>query len=162
MSNSFQSPPANPPPPLFIGKKERDFAKQVTTEIAERINGQGIFYYPIDIGRSNFHPLYGECMNKVFFPPIAIYAFVEWEGMKTESGTHGLDRAASITVKFHKRRLEEDQDLYVREGDFVRYGEFFYEISSLEEPSAFAGQIDSRYEIIAKCRKSRQSVFSGE
>jgi hypothetical protein len=30
---------------------------------------------------------------------------------------------SQITVQFHKRRLEEDQDVYVREGDFVLYGD---------------------------------------
>ena len=31
-------------------------------------------------------------------------------------------------MKFQKRRITEDQDLFVREGDFVRYGAIFYEI----------------------------------
>jgi hypothetical protein len=39
-----------------------------------------------------------------------------------------------IMVHFHKRRLTEDQDLYVREGDFVLYGDFYYEIVKLSEP----------------------------
>ena len=31
----------------------------------------------------------------------------------------GVDKNASITVNFHKRRLTEDQDLFVRVGDFI-------------------------------------------
>ena len=37
-----------------------------------------------------------------------------------------------INVHFHKRRLTEDQDLFVREGDFVAYGEAYYEIVGLK------------------------------
>jgi len=52
--------PAQPPPPLFFGKKERDLVKQVNDELIERVIGQQIVYYPIDMQRTNFHSLYGE------------------------------------------------------------------------------------------------------
>lgn len=161
MANEFERPTVAPPP-LFIGKKERDFISQVTTEIAERINGQGIFYYPIDIERSNFHPLYGESICKTFLPPIRVYCFVEWEGLTTETTSIGLDKISSITVKFHKRRITEDQDLFVREGDFVKYGDIFYEIVKLEEPNLIAGQIEHRYEISAKCIRARKGTFDAK
>ena len=38
-----------------------------------------------------------------------------------------------MSVHFHKRRLIEDQDLFVREGDFVLYGQSYYEIVSTDE-----------------------------
>ena len=41
--------PDQPPPPLFLGKKERDLVKQVNDELIERVIGQTIVYYPIDI-----------------------------------------------------------------------------------------------------------------
>ena len=59
----------------------------------------------------------------------------------------------------HKRRLEEDQDLYVREGDFVLYGDFFYEIVKLSEPKKLFGQVDHGFEISARCRRARKGLF---
>jgi hypothetical protein len=41
--------PNQPPPPLFLGKKERDLVKQVNDELIERVVGQQIVYYPIDL-----------------------------------------------------------------------------------------------------------------
>ena len=41
--------PAAPPPPLFVGKKERDLVKQVNDELIEKVIGQQILYYPIMI-----------------------------------------------------------------------------------------------------------------
>ena len=52
----------------------------------------------------------------------------------------GVDKVTKISVKFHKRRLTEDQDLFVREGDFVLYGSFYYEIVTLNEPKQIFGQ----------------------
>ena len=59
--------PDSPPPPLFLGKKERDLVKQVNDELIERVIGQDILYYPISVEHTNFHPIYGEAIEKNFF-----------------------------------------------------------------------------------------------
>lgn len=155
--------PASPPPPMFFGKKERDLVKQVNDEIIERVVGQQVLYFPIDIDHTNFHPLYGEAIEKTFLPPIRVHALVEFQGIET-AGTDNLylDKLTKIKVNFHKRRLTEDQDLYVREGDFVRYGEVFYEIVKLIEPRLLFGQVEHRFEIQAECIRSRDGLFNGE
>ena len=73
----------------------------------------------------------------------------------------GMDKKEGITVNFHRRRLTEDQDLFVREGDFVRYGSEFYEIAKLVEPKQLFGQIEHRFEITAMCIDARQGLFDG-
>tara|TARA_R110002110_G_scaffold55162_3_gene157612 strand:+ start:1399 stop:1890 length:492 start_codon:yes stop_codon:yes gene_type:complete len=153
------SQPDNPPPPLFVGKKERDLVKQVNDELIERVIGQQILYYPISLDHTDFHPVYGEAIRKSFLPPIRVYALVNWDGLRTETSNMGMDKNASISVHFHKRRLTEDQDLFVREGDFVLYGKIYYEISTLEEPKQLFGQIEHRYEINAKCIRAREGLF---
>ena len=151
--------PAAPPPPLFTGEKERNLVKQVNDELIERVIGQEIAYYPISVDHTNFHDLYGEAIKKTFLPPIRVYALVEWEGSETTTSNFGIDRKASITVHFHKRRLTEDQDLYVREGDFVAYGKQFYEIVSLGQPREIFGQTEHKMEIVAKCIRAGEDVF---
>ena len=142
------SKPTNPPPPLFLGEKERDLVKQVNDELLERVIGQQILYMPISTDRTNFHPLYGESIEKGFLPPVRVYALVEFSGIDTVTTHYGLDKQSSITVRFHERRLFEDQDLYVREGDYVRYGTSFYEIVTLKENRQLFGQIDHLFQKI--------------
>ena len=158
--NKWSQPDA-PPPPLFIGQKERDLVKQVNDELIERVIGQQVLYYPIDIDTTDFHPLYGEAIKKNFLPPVRVHALVEWEGVETTTDSYGLDKSASIVIHFHKRRLTVDQDLYVREGDFVAYGDNYYEIVTLKEPKEIFGQADRRMEISAKCIKARKGLFDG-
>tara|TARA_Y100000310_G_scaffold260885_1_gene270011 strand:+ start:50 stop:541 length:492 start_codon:yes stop_codon:yes gene_type:complete len=153
--------PANPPPPLFVGEKERDLVKQVNDELIERVVGQVVAYYPIDIEHTNFHPLYGEAITKSFLPPVRVNALVEFQGEETKVEPYGLDKMTKLTVHFHKRRLTEDQDLYVREGDFVLYGEAFYEIVQLKEAKELFGQADRRIEISAQCIRAREGLFDG-
>ena len=154
--------PTNPPPPLFLGEKERNLVKQVNDELIERVIGQQILYLPVSVEYSNFHELYGEAIDKSFLPPVRVYALVEFDGIKTTTENYGLDKDNYITVKFHERRLHEDQDLYVREGDYVQYGDAFYEIVTLSEERQLFGQVDHLFQIIAKCIKTRRGLIDFE
>lgn len=156
--NKWERPDA-PPPPLFLGQKEKDLVKQVNDELIERVIGQRVIYYPISIEHTNFHPLYGESMKKTFLPPIHVHALVEWQGVETTTTSFGLDKRPKITVHFHKRRLVEDQDLFVREGDFVLYDNGFFEIVKLNEPKRLFGDSNYKMEIVAECVKARKGTF---
>ena len=160
MPDNKWSRPAAPPPPLFFGKKERDLVKQVNDELIEKVIGQQILYYPIDLETTRFHDLYGEAIEKTFLSPIRVYALVEFTEFSTKYMENvGVDAESEILVHFHKRRLEEDQDLFVREGDFVAYGDKYYEIITLSKPKNLFGQVEHSFEIAAKCRKARKGLF---
>jgi len=159
MADNKWTKPSNPPPPLFLGEKERDLVKQVNDELLERVIGQSILYIPVSVERTNFHPLYGEAVQKSFLPPIRVYALVEFGGIKTKTENYGLDKEHTITINFHQRRLQEDQDTYVREGDFVLYGDTLFEIVSLEDNRQLFGQIEHKFQIIAKCIHARKGLI---
>ena len=152
--------PEQPPPPLFLGKKERDLVKQVNDELIENIIGQQILYYAIDMERTKFHDMYGEAIEKTFLSPIRVMALIKFESESTSylEGV-GIDSDSVITVNFHKRRLTEDQNLFVREGDFILYGKTYYEIVKLSEPRKLFGQVDQTFEISATCKRARKGLF---
>ena len=157
--NNEWSQPKHPPSPLFLGKKEKDLVKQVNDELIERVIGQQILYYSIDINTTNYHPLYGEAIEKNFLPPVQVYALVEWEeSITTFQDRLTVDKSETIVVHFHKRRLVEDQDLYVRQGDFVMYDGTFYEIVEASQPTRIFGQSE-KMEVAARCVRVRQGAF---
>jgi hypothetical protein len=156
--------PASPPPPLFVGKKERDFVKQVNDEVIERVIGQQVLYFPIDVTRTDYHPVYGEAMKKTFLPPVRVYSLVEYNGSNRVQERFGFDAVKNITVHFHKKRLTEDQDLVVRLGDFVQYDEYYFEIVDVSNPKYLFGQDKSftnnnSFEVVATCRQARRGLF---
>jgi|TARA_A100000172_G_scaffold68029_1_gene47779 hypothetical protein len=160
MSDNEWSRPTAPPPPLFLGKKERDLVKQVNDELVEKVIGQQIVYYPIDMETTDFHDLYGEAIEKTFLPPVRVYALVKFD----EEGSSyldsvGIDGSSQITVHFHRRRLTEDQDVFVREGDFVLYGERYYEIVKTSSSRKLFGQVNQTFEISAMCKRARKGLF---
>ena len=159
--NKWQRPDA-PPPPLFLGEKERDLVKQVNDELIERVIGQSIIYYPISLQDTCFHPLYEEAITKTFLPPIRVYALIEWSGSGTTTTGYGLDKTATIVVHFHQRRLTADQDVNVQEGDFVLYDGILYEIVVTSEPRRLFGQDSHPVEISATCIQARGGVFNAQ
>ena len=153
--------PEAPPPPLFVGEKERNLVRQVNTELIENVVGQVVAYYAIDIDNSNFHPVYGESKEKNFLPPVRVYARVETQQSDIQQTKAGYDRRQKITVYFHRKRLTEDQDLFVRAGDFVYYDGDYYEIVETRGSKRLFGQDGQKYETIAECLKAREGTFNG-
>ena len=157
--------PAQPPPPLFVGKAERNFVKQINDEIIERIIGEQVLYFPIDQNRTNYHPLYGEAIEKNFLPPIRVYALIEYTGPVRTQQEFGYDSIYNVSVHFHKRRLTQDQNLFVRLGDFVQYDNMYFEIVDTFEPRYIFGQ-DAGFadhtslEVTATCLQARQGLFN--
>ncbi len=146
---------------MFFGEKEKDLVKQINDEIIERVVGQQVLYFPIDVESTDFHPIYGEAIEKNFLHPIRVFALVEFQGVETSDMENiALDKATKIKVNFHKRRLTEDQNLFVREGDFVRFGSIFYEIVKLLEPKILFGQPETRFEVGAECIRARDGLFN--
>ena len=158
--NKWKQPDA-PPPPLFAGKKEKDLVKQINDEVIERVIGQTLVYYPVSMEMTNYHDVYGEAIDKFFMDPIRIHALVKYESQDTTVTNLGVDRVEKISIMFHKRRLTEDQNLFVREGDFVLFGDNYYEILTLTEPKWLFGQVSERFEIAASCIRAREGLFNG-
>ena len=165
MAENRWTQPASPPPPLFVGKAERDFVKQINDEIIEHVIGQQLLYFPIDRETTNYNDLYGEAIHKTFLSPIRVYSLVEYNGSDRVQEEYGYDNVYNITIHFHKRRLTQDQDLFVRLGDFVQYDQMYFEIVDVFEPRYLFGQ-DSDFadgtslEVSAVCRQARTGLFN--
>ena len=72
----------------------------------------------------------------------------------------GYEYINSLTVNFNRRRLLEDQDLYVRTGDFIQYGELFYEIvRTYNDTRFYFGQVEHKFQVSAECVRARRGIF---
>jgi hypothetical protein len=73
---------------------------------------------------------------------------------------YGYEYLTKLTVNFHRKRLTADQDLYVRVGDFVQYGEEFYEIvRTYNDTRYYFGQVEHKFQVTAECIKAREGNF---
>ena len=160
MSDEWKQPTA-PPPPLFLGKKERDLVKQVNDELIEKVIGQQVLYYPVDLERTNFHELYGEAIKKTFLPPVRVYALVEFTTFETTyMESMGVDKIWEINMYIStKGDWKKIKICILREGDFVLYGESYYEIVKLVQNKQLFGQVNHIFETSAVCKRARKGLF---
>ena len=94
--------PTQPPSPLFLGEKEKNLVKQVNDEIIERVVGQQLLYFPIDLETTPYHPLYGEAIEKNFLHPVRVFALVTYNGVETaDLENMAIDKSTKITLNFH-------------------------------------------------------------
>ena len=156
--NKWTQPDA-PPPPMFFGKNERDLVKQVNDELAERVVGQTVAYYSVSMEDTNFNSTYGEAIDKITLPPVRVFAYVIVENEQTNE-KYGYDYQSKLTINFHRRRLVEDQNLFVRAGDFIQYGDLFYEIvKTYNDTRYYFGQVEHKFQVSAECVRARRGLF---
>jgi len=156
--NKWTQPDA-PPPPMFFGQNERDLVKQVNDELAERVVGQSVAYYSVSMEDTDFNSTYGEAIDKITLPPVRVFAYVIVDNEQTNE-KYGYEYQSKLTINFNRRRLVEDQNLFVRAGDFVQYGDLFYEIvKTYNDTRYYFGQVEHKFQVSAECVRARRGLF---
>jgi hypothetical protein len=128
-------------PRLFLGQRESDFFSDITKEIIKDVAGQKIFYYTIREDLSDVHDVYEEALHKIFNPPIEVECLVEWQPSEVKTTQFGHEQIKVITAYLHNRDLI-DRDIDIKQGDYISYGEYFFEITSFVYDKLVYGQVE--------------------
>lgn len=115
---------------LFIGQKESDFIADITKELIKDVAGQKIYYYTVREDLSDVHDVYEEAIHKIFNPPVEIECLVEWQPSEVRTTQFGHEQIKKISAFLHNRDLI-DRNIDIKQGDYISYGEHFFEITSL-------------------------------
>ena len=141
-------------PRLFLGQKEVDFFADITKEVIKDVAGQKIYYYTIREDLSDVHEVYEESMHKIFNPPVLLECFVEWQPSEVKTTRFGHEQIKTISVYLHDRDLI-DRNVHVKQGDYISYGEFFFEITSLIYDKLIYGQIERMASLKLTAKQTR-------
>ena len=141
-------------PRLFLGQKEADFFSDLTKEIIKDIAGQKIFYYVVREDLSDVHDVYEESIHKIFNPPIEIECLVEWQPSEVKTTQFGHEQTKVITAYLHNRDLI-DRNINIRQGDYISYGEFFFEITSTIIDKVVYGQVERATSVKLTAKQAR-------
>lgn len=142
----------------FITEREIAFINAINKELIQKVSGQEVHYYAISTKYSRVHSLYNEAIEKLWEPPVKINARVFWDNTKSITNAQGVDSAYNAEVYFHTLELQE-RNVIPREGDFIEYGEVFFEITSVTQPQIVFGQINNKIMTKCICIPSREGQF---
>ena len=139
---------------LFVGQKEADFFADISKELIKDVAGQKIFYYTVREDLSDIHDVYEESLHKIFNPPIELECLVEWQPSEVKTTQFGHEQLKTITAYLHNRDLI-DRNLDIKQGDYISYGEYFFEITSLIYDKINFGQVERVSSIRLAARQTR-------
>jgi hypothetical protein len=143
---------------LFIGPRELDLFNDISREVMKDIAGQQVHLYPIDYARTMVHDVYQEAPERVFDTPITIDARVTWQPTEVTTNEFGHDEIRTIEVFVHVRDMLE-RGVQVQTGDFLSFGESFYEITSCVFSDVVFGMPEYRMGYKMTCVQTRQDEF---
>lgn len=142
----------------FITQRELDFIARINHELIQKVVGQEISYYEIDIEKSKVNRLYDESVQKVWRNPVLVNARVLWDNPSTKTSNFGVDAQFTAEVYFHKLELDE-RNVSPKEGDFIEFGQVFFEITSVTQPQIVFGQVNNKVMTKCICVPSREGQF---
>lgn len=146
-------------PRLFVGQREVDFFADITKELIKDVAGQKIFYYTIREDLSDVHGIYEEAMHKIFNPPIEIECMVEWQPSEVKTTQFGHEQLKTISAYIQDRDLI-DRNIQVRQGDYMSYGEYFFEITSVIYDKIVFGQVERIVSVKLNAKQTRiEQIF---
>lgn len=142
---------------IFRSPKDIAFIKRMNQELIEKVIGEKITYYAISHMYSSVN-FYGESKEKVFDPPIEIYALVEWQDQKITTTEFGQDTVYNLKVSILQKHLK-DINIHPYEGDMVEYSGVKFEITSINTPGQIFGKAYEDIGVVMQCVSIRESAF---
>jgi len=144
----------------FITAKEHAFIARVNKELIQKVIGQEVIYYALSREETTPHDVYGEAVDKVWYAPVTLNCLVSFDNPDVKTLDIGLDAEYNLEVYVLTDELI-DRNIKPNEGDFVEFGQKFFEISSVTLPQLAFGQVNNKLMTKFSCVSSRESVFAG-
>lgn len=142
----------------FITTHELAFISKINHELIQYVVGQEVSYYAISLEKSRVHRLYDEAVEKVWDPPVLVNARVLWDNPQSATSQYGVDSKYTAEVYFHTDELDA-RNIRPKEGDFVEFGQVYFEITSVTQPQIVFGQVNNRIMTKCICVPSREGQF---
>lgn len=142
---------------LFRSQKDIDYVKRINQELIEKVISEKITYYAISdqYSEKNF---YGESKEKVFDPPVEIYALVEWIDQDVTTTEFGQDIIYGVNVSILDKHLK-DINIKIHEGDMIDYQGFKFEIHKVNTQMQIFGKAYNDIGVTLSCKSIRESSF---
>lgn len=143
----------------FVTNKEHALIHSINKELIQNFIGQEIFYYGIILEETNVHDLYGEAIQKTWAAPVRLNGLIKYDSPGASSTEQGIDTKYTLEAYLHTKELEE-RNLNPREGDFIEFGQVYFEITSVTLPQMVFGQHNNRIMTKLICTVAREGQFA--
>lgn len=145
----------------FITTREYALISSINKELIQNFIGQEVIYYSISREETSVRNIYNESIEKRYLDPVRLNCLVSYDNPTVKNTDIGLDSEYNVEVFALNDELIE-RNLVPKEGDFLEYGQTFYEVTAVTQPQLVYGHIDNKLMKKLSCVASRENQFSAE
>ena len=140
----------------FLTTKDIALFDSINEELLEDIIGTTVDIYKINEAET-VDDIYGESINKIYFPQVRVVGLIEHEEPSYEQGEFGTDSSQNIVVKFYRNTLIE-KNLFIEVGDVIVWDGKHFSVHTIIENQYLGGRVTLKHSIICKCYQTRKST----
>lgn len=145
---------------LFYTPKEQSFVNSIAYELYDNIIRNTIIYFVVDTEKTVTDELYGESKEKVSTLAVRIPCGISWGTTSPNQDRFGLDKAhKTITVYMQYQPIYEDLQFFPREGDFFKFQNYVFEVTSVVSNRPEFGNANLHYSIVVSGVITRDNNF---
>ncbi len=145
---------------LFFDKRTENFINTINSELIEIVMMQPITYYSVVGELTESDDIYGESQNKTYRQPVLLYGRILYNEPVVVTGNFSTETQYSLGVYLQHKRIEDDLKVRPKIGDYLQFGEKFYEVVSCIYPKMIGGIPQFNLGVTLECISSRQSNFN--
>tara|TARA_B100000900_G_scaffold405706_1_gene415688 strand:+ start:1353 stop:1820 length:468 start_codon:yes stop_codon:yes gene_type:complete len=142
----------------YFTRRDVRMMNSLNGELMSDVIEQVVQVFKINPAETNPN-LYGESMNKQYYPPVEITCFVESDQRSTLYEGFGPDVKKGTLFRFHQK-LCEIKEMYPEVGDIIAWENAFFEVSNVVENQFLGGQPEKNYSFICNAHMTRQSKIN--
>lgn len=147
---------------LFFDSRTRQFIENINTELNEIVIMTFVNYYSVVGELTDSDDVYGESQSKTYRQPVQLYGRILYNEPIVSSGEFSTETQYSLGVYFQNSRIEDDLKVRPKMGDFLQFGEKYYEVTKVIYPQMIGGIPQFQLGVIVDCISARQNIFNPE
>ena len=124
--------------PLFGGRRDISLFRHINRELYNRIIDQICDIFKADVYASEEN-LYGEVLNKVFFPGVRVAGLIGSEDQTAEYEDQSVDFDQTATFYFLRDDLKK-KEILIETGDIIHWDNKYWEIDRTTENKYYMGR----------------------
>lgn len=142
----------------YYSKRDVRLMNSLAGELMLNIVEQIIILFKVDSSKTNEN-VYGESINKFYYPGIETSCLVESDPETTSYEGFGPDVKKGVIFRFHQK-LCEIKEFYPENGDIIFWENSYFEISAIVENQFLGGQPEKNFSLLCNAHLSRLSKLN--
>jgi hypothetical protein len=146
--------------PKFISDRDVSFFKSIAREVVDDVVQNTCVLYKINLVDTKIN-LYGEAMNKTWYPGVQLYVLINKEATTTNYEGFGSETLQNIEFRFDRFACEE-KNSYPEVGDVIYFDDSYYEIDNTSEVQYTGGIPKNNFSIVCSTIMVSKSMLNIE